>query len=150
MFVVCSFCINIGFSDVNLVLVIVSVIVEIWEVCFDIFAGVSYIFVIMVDIVNVEDVVMSSDIINVGDVVVSSAINDAGDDGFVIFRGVSDIVVPLSDIVDVGDVCFGILRGVSGSIGIAIDLEVGIAVLNVVVFIVIVTKFVDSKSISIH
>ena len=122
-------CIIIGFSDVNTVLVAVSVIVDVAEVCFGIFTGVSDIFVIISDIVDVTD------------------------DGFDIFRGVSDIVSFVSsDIVDVGYVCSGILRGVSAITIIAIDVEAGISVLDWIIYIVIilVIKSVDSKIICIY
>ena len=98
-------------------------------VCFGIFTGVSDNFVIISDIVDVTD------------------------DGFDIFRGVSDIVSSVSsDIVDVGYVCSGILRGVSAITTIAIDVEADISVLNWVIYIVIilVIKSVDSKIICIY
>ena len=122
-------------------MVAVSVIVDVAEVCFGIFTGVSDIFVIISDIVELGDVVVSSDIV------------DLTDDGFDIFRGVSDIVSSVSsDIVDVGYVCSGILRGVSAITIIAIDVEADISVLNWVIYIVIilVTKSVDSKIICIY
>ena len=52
VFVVCVFCISIGFSGVSRDSVMVPVIVGVGEVCFDIFRGVSDIVVVSVDIVD--------------------------------------------------------------------------------------------------
>ena len=173
VFVVCVFCISIGFSGVSRDSVIVTVIVGVGEVCFDIFRRVSDIVVVSFDIVDTGYVgVRSANVDVVGDsfdifrgvsdiVVVSFDIVDTGDldivDGsFDIFRGVSEIVV-IS--FDVGDVCLCIFIGVSDIIVFSIDVEVGIAVLDwfiSTVFLVIVlvpllvNKFVKSKTINFH
>ena len=57
VFVVCVFCITICFSDVNALLELVSVIVDVGEVCFGILRGVSDIVGISSDIGDVRDVV---------------------------------------------------------------------------------------------